>query len=57
MVVNSNFLFSFVGVCLERGTLKRRCFIVNVYSKCDLVAKERFWESLLMVKRGLDDGA
>lgn len=41
---SANFLFSFqgegyVGVCLEWGVKKKRCIVVNVYSKCDLVAK------------------
>jgi len=46
---SSNFLFSFqgegyVGVCLEWGVEKKRCIVVNIYSKCDLVAKRRMWE-------------
>jgi len=31
----------YVGVCLDWGVLKHRCYIVNVYSKCDLAAKRR----------------
>lgn len=31
----------FVGVCLEWGAESKRCFIVNVYSKCTLDEKHR----------------
>lgn len=47
----------FVGVCLDFGVLHKRCFVVNVYSKCDLSAKRRLWENLLLLKGGLGDGA
>jgi hypothetical protein len=30
---------NFIGVCLDWGELKKRCFIVNVYSKCDISCK------------------
>jgi len=46
----------FVGVCLEWGVLATRCFVVNIYSKCDLVAKRRLWDNLVEVKEGLGDG-
>lgn len=46
----------FVGVCLEWGPLATRCFVVNIYSKCDLVAKRRLWDNLVEVKEGLGDG-
>jgi hypothetical protein len=29
------------------GVEKKRCIVVNVYSKCDLVAKRRMWEALV----------
>jgi hypothetical protein len=59
---NSTLLFSFsdegfVGVCLEWGVLKKVCFVVNVYAKCDINAKQRLWTNLLMSKRGFGDGA
>jgi hypothetical protein len=52
-----SFVFSFVGtgyvgVCLDWGAQKKRCYIVNVYSKCDLTNKRRLWESILMSKGG-----
>jgi hypothetical protein len=37
----------FVGVCLNWGVENLRCIVVNVYSKCDLVAKRRLWEALV----------
>lgn len=33
----------YVGVCLDWGVLRHKCYIVNVYSKCDLPAKRRLW--------------
>ena len=58
---NSNLLFSLMGecfvcVCLEWGALKKKCFVVNVYSKCDLPAKKRLWENLVLIKNTFDDG-
>jgi exonuclease III len=47
----------FVGVCLEWGVHKTVCFVVNVYSKCDINGKRRLWETLLMSKRGFGGGA
>ncbi|WJX91755.1 hypothetical protein P8452_73482 [Trifolium repens] len=47
----------FVGVCLEWGAHKKVCFIVNVYSKCDIADKRRLWDMLLMSKRGFGGGA
>ncbi|KAK2458146.1 DNA-(apurinic or apyrimidinic site) endonuclease [Trifolium repens] len=46
----------FVGVCLEWGLLKTICFVVNVYSKCDLASKRTLWNNILNCKRGLGDG-
>lgn len=43
----------FVGVCLDWRPLNIRCFVINVYFKCDLEAKMRLWEKLLEVKYGL----
>jgi hypothetical protein len=48
---------SFVGVCLEWGVLKRRCFIVNVYSKCNMSGKRILWEHLVASKNSLGSGA
>jgi hypothetical protein len=58
---NSNLIFTFigegfVGVCLEWGVKKSICFIVNVYSKCDLVAKRRLWWNISMSKGGFGRG-
>jgi hypothetical protein len=33
------------------------CFIINVYSKCDIDGKRRLWEVLLMSKGGFGGGA
>jgi hypothetical protein len=46
----------FVGVCLEWGRLKSICFVINVYSKCDLASKRRLWSNILICKRGIGDG-
>jgi hypothetical protein len=48
---------SFIGVCLEWGILKRRCFIINVYSKCNLSGKRILWEHLTALKKSLGSGA
>jgi hypothetical protein len=58
---SSRLIFSFmgegfVGVCLEWGVEKIVCFIVNVYSKCDMGGKRRLWNSLIMSKGGFGDG-
>jgi exonuclease III len=58
---NNSTLFTFigdgfVGVCLEWGIFKTICMIVNVYSKCDMVAKRNLWSNLLNCKNGLGDG-
>jgi hypothetical protein len=33
----------FVGVCLDMVDVSRRCFIVNVYAKCNLRDKRSLW--------------
>jgi hypothetical protein len=58
----ASFIFSFsgdgfVGVCLDWGVHKKRCFIVNIYSKCDLSSKRLLWENLLLVKNEYGRGA
>jgi hypothetical protein len=58
---SSALLFSFtgdgfVGVCIEWGASRRICFMVNVYAKCDLVAKRRLWGALIATKTTLGDG-
>ncbi|KEH20359.1 hypothetical protein MTR_8g073875 [Medicago truncatula] len=40
----------FLGVCLEWAPLCRRCLVVNVYSKCDLLGKQRLWENLVVLR-------
>jgi hypothetical protein len=47
----------YVGVCLDWGLIKRRCFVVNVYSKCDLSNKRLLWSSLCMSKGEFGNGA
>lgn len=54
-------LFSFqgegyVGVCLEWGVEKTRCFVINVYSKSDLVSKRRLREYLFEERRSKGGG-
>ena len=46
----------FIDVCLECGPLAKRCFVVNVYSKCDLAAKKRWSANFLTAKFGLGEG-
>jgi exonuclease III len=58
---NNSLIFSFkgegfVGVHLEWGFLKTICFVVNVYSKCDIASKRNLWSNLINFKRGLGDG-
>jgi len=58
---SSNVIYSFVGeglvgVCVEWGLLRRRCLVVNVYSKCDFVGK-RLWEKLVWLINSLGVGA
>ncbi|MCH85435.1 cytochrome P450, partial [Trifolium medium] len=40
----------FVGVCLDWGVSKIRCFMVNVYSKCSLAEKKAMWSRLLHLR-------
>jgi exonuclease III len=59
--VNNSLVFTFmgedfVGVCIDWGVVNKRCVVVNVYAKCDINAKRRLWENLLMSKRGFGDG-
>jgi hypothetical protein len=42
---------------LEWGVHNKICFVVNIYSKCDIAGKRRLWETLLMSKRGFGGGA
>jgi hypothetical protein len=58
---SSRLIFSFigegfVGVCLEWGVEKHVCFVVNIYSKCDMEGKRRLWNSLIMSKSGFGGG-
>jgi exonuclease III len=58
---NNSLIFSFtgegfVGVCLELANDLSRCYIVNVYAKCDISAKRRCWGDILMSKRGFGEG-
>jgi hypothetical protein len=42
----------FVGVCLDVVQDQSRCYILNVYAKCNLTDKRRLWSEILMSKRG-----
>jgi hypothetical protein len=46
----------YLGVCLEWGVHKKEVFVVNIYSSCDLIAKRRLWEALILNKRQLGGG-
>jgi hypothetical protein len=37
---------------VEWGPNRKVCFIVNIYSSCDIVAKRRLWRNLIMSKGG-----
>lgn len=37
--------------------LKKRCFVINVYSKCNLMAKRRLCENLVLIRNTLGMGA
>ncbi|GAU38725.1 hypothetical protein TSUD_396540 [Trifolium subterraneum] len=43
----------FVGVCLEWGVARSRCFVVNVYSKCSFAEKRILWSNLVNHRRNL----
>jgi hypothetical protein len=43
----------FVGVCLEWGASRSRCFVVNVYFKCPLAEKRQLWSKLVNFRRTL----
>lgn len=47
----------YVGVCLEWGVEKKRCIIINVYSRCDLPSKRRLWEALVEERVSRGEGA
>ncbi|GAU32684.1 hypothetical protein TSUD_145580 [Trifolium subterraneum] len=46
----------FVGVCLDLVAEQKRCYIVNVYVKCNCHAKRKLWDDILMSKMGFGDG-
>jgi hypothetical protein len=55
--VKASLVFTFVGdgfveVCLNVVNENRRCFVVNVYAKCNLLDKRRLWGDILMSKGG-----
>jgi len=46
----------FVGVCVDWGIHNKRCFILNIYSKCDLLSKKAMWESIGLVRHAWGEG-
>jgi exonuclease III len=42
----------FVGVCLHLLAEDRKCFVVNVYAKCNLRDKRSLWNNIIMSKEG-----
>jgi hypothetical protein len=46
----------FVGVCLEVIQDQCRCYVVNVYAKCNLNDKRRLWGEILNCKQGFGGG-
>jgi hypothetical protein len=58
-IFDSVFSFSgcgFVGVCLEVIQDHCRCYVVNVYAKCNLTDKRRLWGEILKFKQGFEGG-
>jgi hypothetical protein len=52
-----SFIFSFsgegfLGVCLLIVAKQRVCYVVNVYAKCEIQARRRIWDNILISKRG-----
>jgi exonuclease III len=47
----------YVGVCLEWGVERIKCFLINVYSKCDLPGKRRLWDNLVGERQSREGGA
>jgi hypothetical protein len=46
----------FVGVCLDCLDENRKCFVINVYAKCNIRDKRSLWCNILMSKEGFGDG-
>lgn len=46
----------FSGVCLDWGSNKERCFMVNIYSPCNMEGKRKLWEDLKMSRKGFEKG-
>jgi len=46
-----------VGVCLDCGVERKRCFVVNFYSNCDLSKNKILWEKLVVLRNSLGGGA
>jgi hypothetical protein len=42
---------------MEWGVKKIKCMMINVYSKCDLAAKKRLWDRLVVARKNLGIGA
>jgi hypothetical protein len=42
----------FVGVCLDVVQDQSRCYVLNVYAKCNLSDKRCLWREVIMSKRG-----
>lgn len=47
----------YVGVCFESGVHIHKCFVINVYAKCDSLSKRRLWEAILEERRRRGNGA
>lgn len=59
-MLNFQFSFSgcgFVGICFNWKISGLRCFLVNVYSPCNVEGKRKLWADLIMSKRGFGNGA
>lgn len=46
----------FVGVCLEWGSERKICYVVNVYGKHNLGEKRQTWGDLVMYRQGFGEG-
>lgn len=54
-----NFTFTgngFSGVCLSWSVKKIKCFVVNIYSPCNLAGKRKLWHDLCMTKTDFGQG-
>jgi mannosylglycoprotein endo-beta-mannosidase len=59
--VKLTLIFTFIGcvcdwVCLDFEEKNKKCFVINVYAKCNIRDKKSLWSNILMSKEGFGDG-